>query len=74
MRYGIRDNTEIKSLFNYYPSNSNVRCDYNTINDVAFDLGRHTVNCTLTCNYNGNIIEKFSNIEINVLPRKPTLD
>ena len=74
VRYGTRDNTEIKSLFNYYPSNSNVRCDYNTINDVAFDLGRHTVNCTLSYNYNGNIIEKFSNIEINVLPKKPTLD
>ena len=58
-----------KNVFNYYPKNATISCD-----GSQTDVGPNIAHCTLTCNYNGNIIEKFSNIEINVLPKKPTLD
>lgn len=55
-----------KNVFNYYPNNATISCD-GTITEPITSEAR----CTLSCNYNGNIINKTASIKLTVEMLKP---
>ena len=50
-----------KKIFNYYPKNATISCG-GTITEPGSSEGY----CTLTCNYNGNIINKTASVALIV--------
>ena len=56
-----------KNVFNYYPKNATISCGGSQTEE-----GPSEGYCTLTCNYNGNIINKTASIKLTVeMPKAP---
>ena len=50
-----------QKIFNYYPKNATISCD-----GSQTQVGSSIAHCTLTCNYNGNIINKTASVALIV--------
>ena len=50
-----------KNVFNYYPKNATISCDGSRTHP-----GQSMARCTLSCNYNGNIINKTASVGLIV--------
>ena len=50
-----------EKIFNYYPKNATISCG-----GSQTEVGNSEGYCTLTCNYNGNIISKTASVVLNV--------
>ena len=50
-----------QKIFNYYPKNATISCG-----GSQTGVGKSIAHCTLTCNYNGNIINKTASVALIV--------